>query len=218
MKRLCLLLFVLFTTLSGFSQSKDWAGFSKYAESNKVVTKSPKAVFMGNSITEGWIRQHPDFFKNNQFISRGISGQTTSQMLVRFRNDVINLNPEYVVILAGTNDIAQNNGYISNENILSNIISMCELAKLHNIKVVLCSVLPAAEYPWRKEIDAITNIRELNNLMEEYATANDITYVNLYAKMKDNRSGLPKEYTVDEVHLSPKGYEVMEDIVLPYIK
>lgn len=218
MKRLCLLLFVLFTTLSGFSQSKDWAGFSKYAESNKVVTKSPKAVFMGNSITEGWIRQHPDFFKNNQFVSRGISGQTTSQMLVRFRNDVINLNPEYVVILAGTNDIAQNNGYISNENILSNIISMCELAKLHNIKVVLCSVLPAAEYPWRKEIDAITNIRELNNLMEEYATANDITYVNLYAKMKDNRSGLPKEYTVDEVHLSPKGYEVMEDIVLPYIK
>lgn len=218
MKRLCLLLFVLFTTHSGFSQSKDWAGFSKYAESNKVVTKSPKAVFMGNSITEGWIRQHPDFFKNNQFISRGISGQTTSQMLVRFRNDVINLNPEYVVILAGTNDIAQNNGYISNENILSNIISMCELAKLHNIKVVLCSVLPAAEYPWRKEIDAITNIRELNNLMEEYATANDITYVNLYAKMKDNRSGLPKEYTVDEVHLSPKGYEVMEDIVLPYIK
>ena len=218
MKRLHLSLFLLFSTLLCFSQSQDWAGFSKYAENNKVVTKSPKAVFMGNSITEGWIRQHPEFFKNNQFISRGISGQTTSQMLIRFRNDVINLTPEYVVILAGTNDIAQNNGYISNENILSNIISMCELAKLHNIKVVLCSVLPAAEYPWRKEIDAITNIRELNNLMEKYAGSNDITYVNLYAKMKDNRNGLPKEYTVDEVHLSPKGYEVMEEILLPYIK
>ncbi|MGL5919571.1 MAG: GDSL-type esterase/lipase family protein [Bacteroidales bacterium] len=173
---------------------------------------------MGNSITEGWINQHPEFFKNNQFVSRGISGQTTSQMLVRFRNDVINLNPKYVVILAGTNDIAQNNGYISNENILSNIASMCELAKLHKINVVLCSVLPATIYPWKKEIDAVTNIRELNRLLKDYARKNKITYVDFYEKMKDSRNGLPKEYTSDEVHVTPKGYEVMEALLLPNLK
>lgn len=218
MKKFYFSLFLLLISLQSFSQAKDWAGFGRYAESNKTVAKGSKAVFMGNSITEGWINQRPDFFKNNQFISRGISGQTTSQMLVRFRNDVLELNPKNVVILAGTNDIAQNNGYISNENIVSNIASMCELAKLHKINVVICSVLPATIYPWKKEIDAVTNIRELNKLLKDYAKKNKITYVDFYEKMKDSRNGLPKEYTSDEVHVTPKGYEVMEALLLPNLK
>lgn len=184
MKKIYFYLFLFFLSLQTFAQDKDWAGFGRYAESNKEIQKGAKAVFMGNSITEGWVAKRPEFFVSNQFTGRGISGQTTSQMLVRFRNDVINLAPRNVIILAGTNDIAQNNGYISNENILSNIASMCELAKLHKINVVLCSVLPAVIYPWRKEIDAVTNIRELNMLLKAYARDNKITYVDFYEKMK----------------------------------
>lgn len=143
----------MLATSSLFAQQNDWANFGRYEAANKSVTKAPEVVLMGNSITEGWWRNDSAFFKTRNYVGRGISGQTSSQMLVRFRNDVINLNPKAVVILAGTNDIAQNNGPITLENVMNNIISMAELAKAHKIKVYLCSVLPAYEFGWRKGLE-----------------------------------------------------------------
>ena len=133
MKKWLLLAMCTLATSPLFSQHNDWAQFGRYAEANKSVQTPTRVVFMGNSITDGWWNTDSLFFKNNGYIGRGIGGQTTAQMLVRFRADVINLQPKAVVILAGTNDIAQNNGYISPENILGNIISMAELAKANNI-------------------------------------------------------------------------------------
>ncbi|MBR0338923.1 MAG: acylhydrolase, partial [Alistipes sp.] len=137
---------------------KDWAKFYRYEKLNAELLASgvrPDAVFMGNSITQGWAKRNPDFFTKNNFVGRGIGGQTTSHMLVRFRRDVIELNPRAVVIMAGINDIALNNGKITLENILNNIISMCELAKLHKIKVILCSVTPAYSFRWRPNVDFV---------------------------------------------------------------
>lgn len=197
------------------SAQKDWARFSRFAEANKTAPKSAKAVFMGNSITEGWWNQDSLFFKNNGYIGRGIGGQTTSEMLVRFREDVINLKPKSVVILAGTNDIAQNNGYISLENIMGNIISMAELAKANRIKVILCSVLPAYEYKWRPEIEKpAEQIKKLNAMIKAYAEKNKFTYVDYHSAMKDERDGLPAKYSKDEVHPTLNAYrEVMEPLV-----
>lgn len=151
------------------------------------------------------------YFQNNRYIGRGIGGQTTAQMLVRFRADVINLQPKAVVILAGTNDIAQNNGYISPENILGNIISMAELAKANNIDVVLCSILPAYEYSWRKGLEPAGKIIALNKMIKEYADKNNLTYVDYHSAMKDERNGLPEKYSKDGVHPTMDGYVIMEN-------
>ena len=140
----------------------DWAQFDRYAEANRNVASAPKAIFMGNSITEGWAKKRPDFFATHDFVGRGISGQTSSHMLVRFQADVIALKPKYVVILAGTNDIAQNNGTISQEHIMENIRYMGELAMAHRIKTVLCSVLPAARFYWNPTLQAAEDIKALN--------------------------------------------------------
>lgn len=140
--------------------TKGLANFGRYAEANAAIEQSPDVVFMGNSITDNWAHMDPDFFAKNNFVGRGISGQTSSEMLVRFRRDVIDLKPEAVVILSGTNDVAQNNGYISPENTLGNIISMCELAKAHGIKVILCSITPTSKFGWRPEIEPAQKIRE----------------------------------------------------------
>ena len=129
---------------------RDWAGLRAYAQVNKTLGDvRPDVVFMGNSITEGWFNQHPEFFQKNNFLGRGIGGQTSSEMLVRFRQDVIELHPQCVAIMAGTNDIAMNNGYIALENTYQNIVSMCELARFNGIKVLLCSVTPCVRYNWR---------------------------------------------------------------------
>ena len=198
--------------------AQDWAKFNRYADQNAQVTVKPKAVFMGDSITEGWAREDPDFFTENNFIGRGISGQTTSHMLVRFRRDVIDLDPKYVVILAGTNDIALNNGEISLENILGNIISMCELAEANRIKPVLCGVLPAAAYRWRPEVKPADEIIRLNSMIKEYAEAEKIPYVDFHTPLKDERNGLPEVHAADGVHPNLQCYKTMEDIVLEYIK
>lgn len=197
----------------GFGQKRnDWANFSKYEEANKTTQKNG-VVFIGNSITEGWAARHPDFFVNNNYIGRGISGQVSSQMLVRFRQDVINLKPKAVVILAGTNDIAQNNGYISLPNVMQNIISMCELAKAHKIKVILCSVLPAYEFGWRKELKPADEIIDLNKLIKSYAIANQIIYVDFHTALRDERNGLPEKYAADGVHPTIEAYLIMEKLV-----
>lgn len=199
-------------------QNTDWANFGRYEAANKAVTKAPAVVFMGNSITEGWWRNDSTFFKTRNYIGRGISGQTSSQMLVRFQNDVINLKPKAVVILAGTNDVAQNNGYITLENVMSNIISMAELAKAHKIKVYLCSVLPVYEFGWRKGLEPAPKIARLNEMIKEYAGKNQLTYVDYYSQLVDDRGGLPEKYSNDGVHPTMDGYKIMEEVITAALK
>lgn len=205
-------------TSSLFSQQNDWAQFGRYAEANKSVETPTRVVFMGNSITDGWWNTDSLFFQNNRYIGRGIGGQTTAQMLVRFRADVIDLQPKAVVILAGTNDIAQNNGYIAPENILGNIISMVELAKANNIDVVLCSILPAYEYGWRKGLEPADKIIALNKMIKEYADRHNLTYVDYHSALKDARNGLPEKYSKDGVHPTMEGYKIMERLISEALK
>ena len=202
------------------AQSADWARTDRYAADNAQVTVRPKAVFMGDSITDNWgNRTHPEFFPEHNFLGRGIGGQTTAQMLLRFRSDVIDLHPKYVVILAGTNDIARNNGPIDHDKIVGNIISMCELAKANRIKPVICSILPAYRYGWRPEVtDAAEQVMEVNAMLEAYAKSARIPYVDYHSAMKDSRNGLPESYAQDGIHPNIDGYAVMEEIILKYLK
>ena len=200
------------------SSAQDWANFGKYGKDNKSVTKKPIAVFMGDSITEGWMEKDPDFFISNNYLGRGISGQTTSQMLVRFRKDVLELSPKYVVILAGTNDIAKNGGDISVENTFGNIKSMCEIAKANKVKPIICSVLPAAEYPWRPEVkDAAEKVMQLNRLLYAYAKKNHIKYVDFHTLLRDEKNGLPKDMAGDGIHPNFNCYQIMEQVVVRYL-
>lgn len=195
----------------------DWAQFDRYAKANQELRVRPKVVFMGNSITDNWAKMRPDFFEKNHFAGRGISGQTSSQMLVRFQQDVILLKPRAVVINAGTNDIAQNNGRISLDHVLLNIISMCELAKAHHIRPILSSVLPANRFGWNKELTPADDVIALNKLIKEYARENRITYLDYYSALVDESKGLPAKYSKDGVHPTLEGYAVMEPLALEAI-
>ena len=216
MKRL--LLSFAFLSLSVYSQNNmnnDWANLNKYASENQNLTPTAKSVvFMGDSITEFWKVNDLNFFTENPFIDKGIAGQTTSQMLLRFRQDVINLKPETVVILAGINDIAENTGPITIDQIMENIISMVELAKANNIKVVMCSVLPTNNFYWNPKLKPADKVIELNLLLKNYAKANKISYVDYYNAMVDNEKGLLKKYGEDGVHPNLEGYKVMEALLL----
>ena len=191
-------------------------GYSKQNAALPQATKKDKrVVFMGNSITEGWVRTHPDFFKTNGYIGRGISGQTSYQFLLRFREDVINLSPALVVINAGTNDVAENTNVYNEDQTFGNIVSMVELAKANKIKVILTSVLPAAAFKWRMEIkDAPQKIQALNARIEAYAKANKIPFVNYYKVMVvDENQALNPQYTKDGVHPTSEGYDIMEPLI-----
>jgi lysophospholipase L1-like esterase len=198
------------------NEKNDWPNLRRYRTENAKLSSSPAAarvVFMGNSITDGWINKSPDFFSKNPYIDRGIGGQTTPQMLIRFRQDVINLNPEVVVILAGINDIAGNTGPSSLEMIEDNLSSMAQLAKANGIKVVLCSVLPAAAFPWRPEVDPAQKVIDLNKWIKDFAQKNNFVYVNYYDAMVDKRKGLPEKLSADGVHPNEAGYKIMEPLV-----
>ena len=200
----------------------DWANMKKYSLENKNL-KSPskgekRVVFIGNSITQGWKDNDSNFFSSNSYIDRGISGQTTSQMLVRFREDVISLKPAVVVILAGINDIAENTGPIALEDIFGNIVSMAELAKSNKIKVVLSSVIPANVIPWRPEIKPAEKVFQLNSMIESYCKKNNIVFLDYYSKMVDENKGLDKKLTLDGVHPTLAGYKIMEPLVEKAIK
>ncbi|MDR0510096.1 MAG: SGNH/GDSL hydrolase family protein [Rikenellaceae bacterium] len=215
-KRTVMLLSAVLCTL-GVESQEDWAGFRRYEKANVTAAKGAKAVFMGNSITEGWANSRPEFFIENGYIGRGISGQVTSQMLARFRADVLDLGPKCVVILAGTNDIAMNKGFISIRNIAGNIFSMAELARAHGIRTIICSTLPVYDYPWRKGLEPADKIIELNALLRDYAARNGCLYVDYHSAMKDERNGLPEKYAKDGVHPTAEGYAVMEAIIKPEI-
>ncbi|MFT4223386.1 SGNH/GDSL hydrolase family protein [Dysgonomonas sp.] len=183
------------------------------AELSLPVKGEKRVVFIGNSITQGWADQRPDFFKSNNYVGRGIGGQTSPQLLSRFRQDVINLKPTAVVINIGTNDIAENTGSYDPAFTLGNIMSMAELAKANGIKVILSSVLPVAEYPWRKEIkDVPDKIDALNAGIRAYAKKNKFAYIDYYAVMHDENRALISSYGKDGVHPTAEGYEVMEKV------
>jgi lysophospholipase L1-like esterase len=203
-------------TMQAEAMKTDWGNLGRYLKENQEVADkamTQSVVFYGNSITENWKRFDKDFFEKNQFIGRGISGQTTSQMLVRFRQDVVNLKPDAVVILAGTNDIAENTGPISVENIAGNIISMAEIAKANGIKPIFCSVLPVFQYSWNKAIEPVEKIRKLNELLKKYAGDNNIPFVDYYTPFADEKGGFPQKYSPDGVHPNLEGYKIMEKLV-----
>lgn len=213
-----LLLPLLFVALSLSAQSKDWAQFYRYEGKNDSLTTRPDVVFMGNSITDCWADTVPAFFADNNFVGRGISGQVSSQMLVRFQEDVINLHPKVVVICCGTNDIAQNNGPITLEHILHNIKSMCQLARANKIKPVVCSTLPAKGFKWRPDMKPANDIIRLNEMIKAYAQENKIPYVDYHSALKDEENGLPCKYSKDGVHPNAQGYAVMESVIMPVLK
>ena len=219
--------FIVLFSLSIYSQSdtmnKDWPNLNKYAKENSQLTNTTNSVvFMGDSITEFWKVSNEDFFTSNPYINRGISGQTTPQMLLRFRQDVIELKPSVVVILAGINDIAENTGPISIDAIMGNIVSMIELAKANKIQVVLCTVLPSNHFYWNPKLEPADKVIALNKLISTYAKKNKISCVDYYAAMVDDAKGLPKKYSEDGVHPNLEGYKIMEGLVekgiLTYIK
>ncbi len=210
--------------IQGGGTLDDWANLSKYKESNKILMSEidkNRVVFMGNSITEGWSNFDPDFFIDNPYVNRGISGQTTPQMLIRFKPDVVNLKPKAVVILAGINDIAGNTGPMEIENIAENIFSMSEIAKANNITVYICSVLPAKDFPWSPGLNPAEKVVKLNAILKDYCEKNKIQYVDYYSKMEDGNGGLKvPEYTTenDLVHPNLSGYKVMEEVILSFLQ
>lgn len=198
----------------------DYGNFAIYDQLNKevIIDKNEgRIVFIGNSITQGWKNFMPEMFDNQTFINRGISGQTSTEMLVRFRTDVINLKPKVVVILAGTNDIAGNTLFRGLEIVAGNISSMAELASQNNIKVILCSVLPAADFPWRKGKNPDIKIPLLNRLIKDYAQKKGFYYLDYYNLMNDGNNGLKKDYGNDGVHPNMNGYKLMQKMVLDAI-
>ena len=187
-----------------------------YSQNNSEKMSSKKIVLMGNSITEHWQTYTPLFFKENSFfINKGISGQTTVEMLSRFNEDVINQNPQAVYILAGINDIAQNSGYISIDDISTNIIKMGLLAQKNNIKVIICSVMPVTEIAWNEKIkNANQKVIELNQKLINKSKKNNFTYLDYYSKMKDELNSL----TYDGLHPNEKGYIKMNSIIKKSLK
>ena len=221
MKKIFTIAAILLAASLSDMYGQDWADLNRYREADKILaSETPvngRVVFMGNSITENWYKFHPEFFTENGFIARGISGQTTPQMLVRFRQDVVNIGAETVVILAGTNDIAGNTGYASLDMIMDNIKSMCEIAKSNGIKVVLCSVLPAYRYSWNREVEPNRLIPQLNFMIKEYAGKMGLEYIDFFSAMADNtpgnENGLPSRLSKDGVHPNLEGYRIMEELI-----
>jgi cephalosporin-C deacetylase len=191
----------------------DWAEMKRYRDDDAKVGPSAKGenrvVFMGDSITDGWIRQAPEFFQAKPYLDRGISGQTTPQMLVRFRQDVVNLHPKVVVILAGTNDIAGNTGPETPEMIQDNLVSMVDLARANGIKVVLASITPSDDFWWNPGTKPAPRIAEMNTWIKAYAAEHALVYLDYYSAMVDNTGGMKQEFTSDGVHPNAAGYAVM---------
>jgi lysophospholipase L1-like esterase len=191
----------------------DWASLARYRDDNaRLGPPRPgdqRVVFYGNSITDAWAGYFAAMFPGKPYVGRGISGQTTPQMLVRFRQDVIALQPAVVVILAGTNDIAGNTGPSTLAMIADNLTSMVELARANGVRVVLSSVLPAYDYPWRPGLEPAGTIVALNAWMREYAASHDVGYIDYHSAMADERQGLRADLTYDGVHPNEAGYRVM---------
>ena len=189
----------------------DWANLARYRGENAKLPPAgaERVVFMGNSITEGWAPHFPRLFPGKEYIGRGIGGQTTPQMLVRFRQDVVALKPKVVVILAGTNDIAGNTGPSTIEMIEDNLAGMAEIAHANGIRVVLASILPVDDYPWKRGLEPAPKIIAINAWMKRYAAEHGHVYLDFHTIMKNTRDGMRSELAYDGVHPTEAGYGVM---------
>ena len=223
MKKLLILALMLFPLAlrAQIPIDQDWARFSRYEAENAQVKEQPVAVLFGDSITNNWAKDDNAWLQEHHFLGRGIGGQTTLQMLARFRPDVIELNPDYAVILAGINDIARNTGYITVEHTFGNLVSLVELAQANDIVPVMCTLLPAAEIGWRKELgDPRPFVDSLNALIRSYAAEHNILLVDYFSVMKDENNALKAAYARDAVHPNLAGYKVMEqalmDVLAPH--
>lgn len=200
-----------------FSFHNDWANFGRFAAENKKLGQpapnEKRVVFMGNSITEGWINMLPQFFSGRPYINRGIGGQTTPQMLVRFKQDVVDLKAAVVVILAGTNDIAGNTGPTTIDIIFEHLVSMAEIAKANRIQVILSSILPVYDYPWNPGLKPAEKIMALNEKIRNWCAQNNAIYLDYFSAMVDERNGLKASLTNDGVHPTVAGYKVMEPLL-----
>ena len=199
------------------AENSDWANLGYYEKRNRELglpdENEKRIVFMGDSITEEWGNLYPEFFSGNYYINRGIGGQTTPQMLIRFKPDAIDLNPHAIIILAGTNDIAGNTGPSTVKMITDNIFSMAELAIAYEIKVVLSSILPVYQYPWVDDVlDPPSSIDSINSKIKEYVENKGLVYLDYYSSMVDDRKGLKLDFTGDGVHPNEAGYRVMSAI------
>lgn len=218
MKNIKLIYSILFLiVMGGKVQAQDWPNLNKYQNENAnlkpIAPGQKRIVFMGDSITEFWSVTDSEYFTGKPCVNRGISGQTTPQMLIRFRADVIALKPAIVVILAGINDIAGNTGPATLDMIANNIFSMAELAKANQIEVILCSVLPAYDFSWKPNQNPAEKVVALNKMIKNYADANGILYLDYFSTMKDERNGLKTAYSEDGVHPNKLGYQVMAPLV-----
>lgn len=194
----------------------DYANFARYRAANAQLgapaTGERRVVFMGNSITEGWVRFFPTMFPGKPYIGRGIGGQTTPQMLVRFHADVVALKPAVVVILGGTNDIAGNTGPSTIEMIEDNLMAMTDVAQANGIRVVLSSVLPVYDYPWKRGLTPAPKIVAINTWMKAYAARVGAVYLDYHGAMRDDRDGLRAGLGDDGVHPNEAGYRIMADL------
>ena len=205
---------------SGFSQ-QDWFGFNRFRADNERIIQSgdfPEVVLMGNSITENWAYFHPEFFKEHNYCGRGIGGQTSAQMLLRFTADVINLHPKAVVIMAGTNDVAHNDYWVEPDKVVDNVVAMCNLARANDIIPIISSIPPCAFFVWNPEIkDAAQTIVDINKRLRTYAESNDIVYVDYHTALADDYNAFPKKLSDDGCHPNPDTYFIMEELVLQAI-
>lgn len=221
----------LFTAVLAFMAvtlhaQNDWANFGKYEQNNREVMATTndgrRVIFLGNSITENWRKMRPEFFVDNGFIARGISGQTSYQMLLRFREDVIALSPKVVVINAGTNDIAQNNHPYVEDRTFGNIVSMCEIAKANKVRVILSTITPCSGYSWNRSItDVPQKIESLNARLREYARQHKLGFIDYYSPMViaegEKAGSMRAELTRDGCHPNVAGYAIMEPLALDAI-
>ena len=220
MKKATFIITFLIMTFSVFSQD-DWFGFNRYKTDNERIIKSgefPEVVFMGNSITELWAAYHPTFFSGHNYCGRGIGGQTSTQMLARFTADVINLRPKAVVIMAGTNDVAQNIYWVEPYKVVDNVVAMCLLARASGIVPIISSIPPCAAFRWNPEIkNAAQTIVDINKRLRAYAEVNGIVYVDYHAALADKQNGFMKPLSDDGCHPNPDTYYIMEGLVLKAI-
>ena len=218
-KKIMLTLALLMLGVTASADDRDWGNLRRYAQQNQEVKQLPKeqrrVVFMGNSITENWARMRPDFFKQNGYVGRGISGQTSYQFIVRFRQDVVDLKPDLVVINTATNDVAENTGPYNEDRTFANIESMVDLARANDIKVILTTTLPAAKFGWNPRItDGPAKIEKLNARIRDYASRKRITFVDYYSKMVSGEErALNPAYSNDGVHPTEAGYAIMEPLI-----
>ena len=196
------------------NEELDWPNLAKYRPENEIMlnekNNKDRIVLIGDSITEGWSLMDPDFFRNNNLINRGIGGQTSPQMLIRFKQDAVHLKPKLIIINAGTNDIAANTGPATPEMITDNITSMAEIALKHSIKVALSTILPVDNYQWNETVkDAPERITSVNSLLKKYSEQNNLTFINFYSAMVNENKGMKSHYANDGVHPTKEGYDVM---------